>query len=175
MCCLIICFSGTAKNKPAVSYITDETGNQLAVQVDLTSVCVEPFNEGDDENIDVVNMGTQGSDRGTLEGEDKTDDDNGDEEEDEEYEIDDDDDDDEEEEEEDEEEEEEEKDSMRMTPVNTTDDEHDSEANISDAEDVNWGSAQKRTRQKKRPKVNQVTTVDDEGGAGTSIVAYFYL
>ena len=136
--------------------------------MDLTSVCVEPFNEGDDENIDVVNMGTEGSDRGTLEGEDKTDDDNGDEEEDEEYEIDDDDDD-------DDDEEEEEKDSMRMTPVNTTDDEHDSEANISDAEDVNWGSAQKRTRQKKRPKVNQVTTVDAEGGAGTSVVAYFYL
>ena len=139
--------------------------------MDLTSVCVEPFNEGDDENIDVVNMGTEGSDRGTLEGEDKTDDDNGDEEEDEEYEIDDDDDDDdedEEEEEDDDEEEEEEKDSMRMTPVNTTDDEHDSE-------DVNWGSAQKRTRQKKRPKVNQVTTVDAEGGAGTSVVAYFYL
>ena len=138
--------------------------------MDLTSVCVEPFNEGDDENIDVVNMGTEGSDRGTLEGEDKTDDDNGDEEEeeDEEYEIDDDDD-------EEEEEEEEEKDSMRMTQVNTTDDEHDSEANISDAEDVNWGSAQKRTRQKKRPKVNQVTTVDPEGGAGTSVVAYFYL
>ena len=64
---------------------------------------------------------------------------------------------------------------MRMTPVNTTDDEHDSEANISDAEDVNWGSAQKRTRQKKRPKVNQVTTVDAEAGAGTSVVAYFYL
>ena len=135
--------------------------------MDLTSVCVEPFNEGDDENIDVVNMGTEGSDRGTLEGEDKTDDDNGDEEEDEEYEVDDDDDDDEEEEEE--------EDSMRMTPVNTTDDEHDSEANISDAEDVNWGSAQKRMRQKKRPKVNQVTTVDAEGGAGTSVVAYFYL
>ena len=145
--------------------------------MDLTSVCVEPFNEGDDENIDVVNMGTEGSDRGTLEGEDKTDDDNGDEE----YEIDDDDDDDDDEEEEeeddddDDEEEEEEKDSMRMTLVNTTDDEHDSEANISDAEDVNWGSAQKRTRQKKRPKVNQVTTVDAEGGAGTSVVAYFYL
>ena len=143
--------------------------------MDLTSVCVEPFNEGDDENIDVVNMGTEGSDRGTLEGEDKTDDDSGDEEEDEEYEINDDDDDDEEEEEEEVEDEEEEKDSMRMTPVTTTDDEHDSEANISDAEDVNWGSAQKRTRQKKRPKVNQVTTVDAEGGAGTSVVAYFYL
>ena len=139
--------------------------------MDLTSVCVEPFNEGDDENIDVVNMGTEGSDRGTLEGEDKTDDGNGDEEEDEEYEIDDDDDDDDDEEEE--EEEEEEKDRMRMTPVNTTDDEHDSEANISDAEDVNWGSAQKRTRLKKRPKVNQVTTLDAEGGAGTSVVAYF--
>ena len=97
--------------------------------MDLTSVCVEPFNEGDDENIDVVNMGTEGSDRGTLEGEDKTDDDNGDEEEDEEYEIDDDDDDEEEEDEDeeeeeddddDDEEEEEEKDSMRMTLVNTT-------------------------------------------------------
>ena len=132
-------------------------------------------------------METEGSDHGTLEGEDKTDDDNGDEKEDDEYEIDDDDDDEEEEEEEEEEEdddddeeeeeeeEEEEKDSVRMTPVNTTDDEHDSEANISDAEDVNWGSAQKRMRQKKRPKINQVTTVDAEGGAGTSVVAYFYL
>ena len=150
--------------------------------MDLTSVCVEPFNEGDDENIDVVNMETEGSDRVTLEGEDKTDDDNSDDEEDEEYEIDDDDDDDDDDDEEEEEEEdddddddEEEKDIRRMTPVNTTDDEHDSEANISDAEDVNWGSVQKRTRQKKRPKINQVTTVDAEGGAGTSVLAYWVI